>query len=155
MSHGGLICPDCGGIRGMATQSTLDVEGNRVRNRVCRDCGHRFATVEVALEGLSYHKVRPSTRRSPQYVRVTTTGASLRLSLVESAPADVCRRGHPFTPENTYIQPSSGNRSCMECRRDGARRRYHHARRNAPPSIIEDQRAYWRELYYRKRERAA
>lgn len=28
---------------------------------------------------------------------------------------DVCQRGHEFTPENTYVVPSTGNRRCREC----------------------------------------
>jgi HNH endonuclease len=31
-----------------------------------------------------------------------------------------CKRGHPFTPANTYIQPSGG-RSCRTCSRDRMR----------------------------------
>lgn len=27
-----------------------------------------------------------------------------------------CRRGHPWTPENTYIKPSVGRRECRTCR---------------------------------------
>ncbi len=29
-----------------------------------------------------------------------------------------CKRGHEFTPENTYINPSSGGRQCRQCIRD-------------------------------------
>jgi hypothetical protein len=29
-----------------------------------------------------------------------------------------CIRGHEFTPENTYRQPSTGRRRCRECARD-------------------------------------
>ena len=31
-----------------------------------------------------------------------------------------CRYGHEFTPENTYIQPSTGGRRCRICKRENA-----------------------------------
>lgn len=39
-----------------------------------------------------------------------------------------CKRGHPFSPENTYIIPASGSRQCLSCKRaaragNNARRR--------------------------------
>lgn len=30
---------------------------------------------------------------------------------------DRCKRGHEFTPENTYIRPGRGTRSCKTCQR--------------------------------------
>lgn len=33
-----------------------------------------------------------------------------------------CKRGHEFTPENTYIQKGTGRKSCKACRRDAYRR---------------------------------
>lgn len=33
----------------------------------------------------------------------------------DRAGLDVCRRGHPWTPENTYVQPKSGRRACRAC----------------------------------------
>jgi hypothetical protein len=32
-----------------------------------------------------------------------------------------CIRDHAFTPENTYVQPSTGHRQCRTCNRDRAR----------------------------------
>lgn len=30
---------------------------------------------------------------------------------------DQCRKGHPYTEENTYIIPSTGRRTCRRCQR--------------------------------------
>lgn len=37
-------------------------------------------------------------------------------------PVEVCKRGHPRTPENTYVQPS-GHPYCRVCRRISDNRR--------------------------------
>jgi hypothetical protein len=29
----------------------------------------------------------------------------------------ICLREHPYTPENTYVHPKTGSRSCKQCRR--------------------------------------
>ena len=34
-----------------------------------------------------------------------------------------CKRGHLFTPENTYIRPTSNGRQCRECIREARRKR--------------------------------
>lgn len=36
--------------------------------------------------------------------------------------ATACKRGHEFTDENTYINPTSGSRQCRTCRREANRR---------------------------------
>lgn len=34
-----------------------------------------------------------------------------------------CKRGHPYSPANTYIWPSAGHRQCRECNRISRRER--------------------------------
>lgn len=34
-----------------------------------------------------------------------------------NAAATQCLRGHPFTPENTYVRPDRPTRSCRKCQR--------------------------------------
>jgi hypothetical protein len=42
-----------------------------------------------------------------------------------SKGATHCIEGHAFTPENTYITPTTGARQCKKCRRIRARAAYH------------------------------
>lgn len=34
----------------------------------------------------------------------------------KNAAKTECKRGHPFTPENTYVNPANGSRNCRACR---------------------------------------
>lgn len=43
-------------------------------------------------------------------------------------PRETCRRGHPWTEENTYIHPQRGRRNCRECMRI-AQRAYNQRKR--------------------------
>lgn len=154
-SHG-VECPECGGMFTRVKHSNLDIEGHRVRARVCEDCQHLFSTVELAVPGLSFARTQRSTRgRSiitrPQYVRVQENTKSLTIHVEDPVYKPVCRSGkHEWTAENTEVT-GRGTRLCRECRREWARDYYHNTRRKAPPSILEEQRAYWREQYRRRR----
>ena len=64
-------------------------------------CGNRSAT---ATRGLCAGHKRQQAR-----------GVELTPLLVSGRGRDACKRGHPFTPENTYMQ--SGGRGCRECKR--------------------------------------
>jgi hypothetical protein len=37
---------------------------------------------------------------------------------LEQPPMDCCKRGHPWTTLNTYIEPKTGKRRCRQCRHD-------------------------------------
>lgn len=49
--------------------------------------------------------------------------------MVHNSAKTHCVHGHAYTPENTYIVPSSGARACRECRRTRNRAE---SRRNWP-----------------------
>lgn len=57
---------------------------------------------------------------NPKHLEPVTRKENVRRALVKSA----CINGHVFTVENTYVNPTTGNRSCRSCARayDDARR---------------------------------
>jgi HNH endonuclease len=74
---------------------------------------------------------------NPDHLEAVTRSANLRRGVGVAQAAERlkviagwqrhwthCKRGHEFTPENTYIQPNSGGRSCRICRNRDAKHRY-------------------------------
>ena len=155
----GVLCPECGGPYTEVRNSNHDTEGNKIRYRNCQECGHWFSTAEVVVKGFSFHRAkagdRENLRTTREYIKLSQTPHSLVLTVVPAKLVNRCRKGHDFTPENTYIQPGRGSRACRTCMRAAALRRYHYNRSKAPPAILEEQRAYWREQDRRKRARRA
>lgn len=77
------------------------------------------------------HKCRVRCCINPDHLRVVTKRRNV-LENSASAPAanaakTHCKRGHPFTPENTYVRPDvkpgNSSRDCVACRTDRDRRR--------------------------------
>jgi hypothetical protein len=68
-----------------------------------------------------------------------------------AVPKKKCRRGHEFTPENTYVNPS-GRRLCRCCDNARRRRRY---RQNNEQECARKRRAYWRDKASLERRRSA
>lgn len=58
----------------------------------------------------------------PDHLVPRTTPANSAGSPRANAKKTYCPRGHPYTPENTYIS-ARGERSCITCRREVTRRR--------------------------------
>lgn len=73
----------------------LRIKTGKHRQRVCRQCARDYET----------------QKRSQKYAQRGQGPAPV------NALKTACPQGHEYTPENTYVIPSSGSRSCRACRR--------------------------------------
>ncbi len=80
---------------------------------------HRFAyesLVALIPDGLQLDHLCLNRRCvNPDHLQPVSAGENTRRSW--PARRRYCKRGHEYTPENTYITPSTGRRSCHACRR--------------------------------------
>jgi hypothetical protein len=63
--------------------------------------------------------VRPSHLEAVTFVENIRRGTSISATTVRTG---ICQRGHAMTPENIYVTPSDGHRSCRVCRKAAATR---------------------------------
>jgi hypothetical protein len=54
---------------------------------------------------------------NPQHLEPVTRTENLRRGYNPRRDMTHCKRGHEFTPENTYIVPTTGSRQCKSCQR--------------------------------------
>jgi hypothetical protein len=84
---------------------------------------HRFSyewTIGPIPEGLQLdHLCRNRGCCNPDHLEPVTNAENARRGETgfHMRNRTHCKRGHPFTPENTYVIPSTGSRSCRACRR--------------------------------------
>jgi hypothetical protein len=62
------------------------------------------------------HKCDTPACFNPDHVYCGTKADNMK-DRVERSSKTCCTQGHEFTPENTYITPSTGQRKCRICRR--------------------------------------
>jgi hypothetical protein len=92
--------------------------GRRTLNERRTAIAHRFAyesLVALIPDGMQLdHLCRNRICVNPDHLQpVTPLENTLRAS---AARKRYCKRGHAFTPKNTYIQPSTGRRTCRTCK---------------------------------------
>lgn len=138
----GPECLDCGGIRSVVKESGYSADDQRIRRRVCSDCGQDAVSVEVYIpEGMTtfwrLNPSRASRKRENDYQRRgkgayrllnrRSTPDRLSVQILVAAGgrprATHCMRGHELTGENVYVNPGDGERTCVTCRRLRARNR--------------------------------
>jgi hypothetical protein len=60
----GPECYECGGIRSRVNDTGYTDDAQRIRERVCLDCGNKAVSVEVYVEDVTFWQVCASERRT-------------------------------------------------------------------------------------------
>ena len=130
----GPQCPECGSTHSSSLQrGWAEPNDDYIRRRECAECGVRFVTVEVVVptdettfyrldyRGREWRRENYRVKYSKTRRRLPVQHSDFLLVSVKVKPnpkleRNICKRGHPFTPENTYVNPASGSRTCVLCR---------------------------------------
>jgi hypothetical protein len=122
---GGVTCSH----RRCANPAHLEVVTPRENNarkhsapvEFCRH-GHEFTSENTYYTNAGGRQCRTCQRESAARYRErlrTERGTTTHYNTAKR----FCKRGHEFTPENTYILPSGAGRNCKECERERQRKR--------------------------------
>ena len=138
----GPSCPECGSTRSRSmNRGWSEPDDNFLRHRYCEECDCRFVTVEVVVptedttfyrldyRGREWRRENYRAKYSKTKHRLPIQHSDLLTVKIKVTPnpaleRNICKRGHPFTPENTYVYPNTGQRSCKLCRQVRQRNYY-------------------------------
>lgn len=111
-----------GHISASGYASTRDDEG---RDRLIHRIMYEVAVGPIPDGYVIDHLCRNRACCEPSHLEAVTFRTNVLRGICPSAVnarKTVCKHGHPFTPENTYVFPASGHRSCRACAVANARR---------------------------------
>jgi len=105
-------CEDCGKVKrsNHACKGQNQVNPSTKKPEQCQYC-------EASGELCVRHGGLQSDYETPRGDERVAKTLPAAVSVMQSEGTHNCRKGHPRTPENTYIR-SDGRRECKECKRD-------------------------------------
>lgn len=140
-------CPSCGSIRSVCLENGWsEPDDNYLRRKRCSECDESFVTAEVVVPAsrTSFYRLdyrgRHNRRRyyrerlsktKRQLPQLTVPSDQLHISVkvtTKNSEIRTCSRGHPWNPQDTYINPASGHRACRLCRQIRQREYYQERR---------------------------
>lgn len=137
----GVECPECGSAFTLARRTGFDQDGQRIRQRICKECDHDFGTIEIALppefswrgtdvsKGDVAHESYVKKRKRPvEFSRKRKSSDRIIVNLsairIEKGKySEYCRRGlHKLTDDNLYVGPRGDQRICRTCKSNADKR---------------------------------
>ena len=116
-----------GALRNGYGQVTI-TSGDGPRTHYAHRIAYEIARGEIPAGMTIDHLCRNLVCVNPDHLEVVTRKENVLRGVglsARNARKTECKRGHAFTPENTYVQPSNGSRRCRTCLRAYANERYH------------------------------
>lgn len=80
--------------------------------------GHPYSGDNLRIRPDGSRDCRACSRRNAANSRARRLAAN---PPTPRQPQRFCKNGHEFTPQNTYVSPSTGSRTCRECKRQQVR----------------------------------
>jgi hypothetical protein len=107
---------------------SVQVDGvSFLAHRVAYEAAYGPIPTELPSDGSArwevHHRCENKVCVNPEHLQLVTSCEHKRIHLRGRA----CKRGHEFTTENTYVQPSTGRYACRTCKL-AATTRWNHAR---------------------------
>ena len=91
--------------------------GKRPKRRMAHRVSYELAHGALADDVQIHHKCRHQRCVNPAHLEAVSVKEHAKRHT-----GDACSKGHPFTPDNSYVYPKTGKRYCRACRAEAAAR---------------------------------